>query len=181
MQDGQKAVLIIPYVSLVCFPRLKPNFIAHRSSKMSYCIFEIHQLWQSGFSRVYSNCCCSCSFEAEIIKIGQSSHKMYRNKILNFQDSSTIRNTHTKNVWKLIVCTSYLSLSLSLYIYIYIYIYTCVCVCVCVCVSKLCHFLLYMKDRQIMVSVFCVRLSYLERFLFLFSCLWCGNRIYSPF
>ena len=36
---------------------------------------------------MYSNCCCSCSFEAEIIKIGQSSHKMYSNKILNFQES----------------------------------------------------------------------------------------------
>ena len=34
------------------------------------CIFEIPQLWQSGVCRVYSNCCCSCSFEAEIIKIG---------------------------------------------------------------------------------------------------------------
>ena len=34
-----------------------------------YCIFEIHQLWQSGFSRVYSNGCCSCSFEAEIINL----------------------------------------------------------------------------------------------------------------
>ena len=55
------------------FPSLKQNYIAYRSSKMSSrpdCIFEIHQLWQSGFSRVYSNCCCSCSFEAEIIKIG---------------------------------------------------------------------------------------------------------------
>ena len=31
-----------------------------------------------------SNCCCSCSFEPEIIKIGQSSHKMYSNNILNF-------------------------------------------------------------------------------------------------
>ena len=31
------------------------------------------------FSRVYSNCCCRCSFEAEIIKIGQSSQKMYSN------------------------------------------------------------------------------------------------------
>ena len=59
------------------FPRLKQNFIAYRSSKVSDCFFEIHQLWQWGFSRVYSNCCCSCSFEAEIIKIGQSSHKMY--------------------------------------------------------------------------------------------------------
>ena len=60
------------------------------------CIFEIHQLWQSGFSRVYSNCFCSCSFEPEIIKIGQSSHKMYSNNILNFQESTTILNTCTK-------------------------------------------------------------------------------------
>ena len=44
------------------FPSLKQNFIAYRSSKMSDCIFEIHQLWQSGFSRVYSNFCCSCWF-----------------------------------------------------------------------------------------------------------------------
>ena len=79
------------------FPSLKHNFIPYRSSKVSDCIFEIHQLWQSGFSRVYSNCCCSCSFEAEIIKIDQSSHKMYRNNILNFQESTTILNAHTKN------------------------------------------------------------------------------------
>ena len=61
------------------FPNLKQNFIAYRSSKVSShpdCIFEIYQQWQSGFSRVYFNCSCSCSFEAEIIKIGQSSHKM---------------------------------------------------------------------------------------------------------
>ena len=42
------------------FPSLKQNFIAYHSSKVSDCIFEIHQLWQSGFSRVYSNSCCSC-------------------------------------------------------------------------------------------------------------------------
>ena len=69
------------------FPSLKQNYIAYHSSKVSFhpdCIFEIHQLWQSGFSRVYLNFCCSCSFEAEIIKIGQSSHKMYSNNILNF-------------------------------------------------------------------------------------------------
>ena len=88
------------------FPSLKQNFIAYRSSKVSDCIFEIHQLWQSGFSRVHSNCCCSCSFEAEIIKIGQSSHKMYRNNLLNVQESATIVNAHMKKVWKLIVCTS---------------------------------------------------------------------------
>ena len=99
MQDAPKAVLSIPYVSLAIFPSLKQNFIAYRSSKVSSrpdCILEIHQLWQSGFSRVYSNCYCSCSFEAEIIKIGQSSHKMYCNSIGNFQESATILNTCTK-------------------------------------------------------------------------------------
>ena len=57
------------------FSSLKQNFLAYHSSKVSSCpdcIFEIHQLWQSGFSRVYSNSCCSYSFECEIIKIGQS-------------------------------------------------------------------------------------------------------------
>ena len=96
MQDTPKAVWSIPYISVVFFPSLKHNFIAYRSSKVSDCIFEIHQLWQSGFSRVYSNCCCSCSFEAEIINIGQSSHKMYNNNIVNFQESATISNAYTK-------------------------------------------------------------------------------------
>ena len=85
-------------------PSLEHNFIAYRSSKVSSrpdYIFEIHQLWQSGFSRVYSNCCCSSTFEPEIIKIGQSSHKMYSNKILNFQESTTLLNACTKKVWKL--------------------------------------------------------------------------------
>ena len=72
MQDSREAVWTIPYVSMAAFfPSLKQNFIAYRSSKVSShpdCIFEIHQQWQSGFSRVYSNCCCSCWFEPEIIK-----------------------------------------------------------------------------------------------------------------
>ena len=79
---------------------LKQNLIAYRSSKVSSrpdcIIFEIHQLWQSGFSRVYSNSCCRCSFEPELIKIGQSSHDMYSNNILNFQKSMTILNACTK-------------------------------------------------------------------------------------
>ena len=56
MQDGRKAVWSIPYVSVTFFPSLNQNFIAYRSSKVLDCIFEIHQLWQSGFRRVYSNC-----------------------------------------------------------------------------------------------------------------------------
>ena len=96
MQDAPKAVWSIPYVSVAFFASLKQNFIAYCSSSRPYWIFKTQQLWQSGFSRVYSNCCCSCSFEPEIIKIGQSSHKMYSNNILNFQESTTILNVCTK-------------------------------------------------------------------------------------
>ena len=84
MQNGRKAVWSIPYVSVAVFPSLKQNFI------------EIHQLWQSSFSRVYSSCCCSCLFEPEILKIGQSSHNMYSNNLVNFQESTTILNGCTK-------------------------------------------------------------------------------------
>ena len=101
MQYGREAVWSIPYVSVAFFPILKQNFIAYRSSKVILhpdCIFEIHQMWQSSFSMVYSNCCCSCSFEPEIIKIGLSSHKMYNNNIWNFQESMTILNACTKNL-----------------------------------------------------------------------------------
>ena len=82
------------------------------------CIFEIHQQWQSGFSRVYSNCCCSCSFEAEIIKMGQSSHKMYSNNIVNCQESTTILNACTKKVWKLIEGTKHTHTHTHTHIYI---------------------------------------------------------------
>ena len=105
VQDGRKVVWSIPYVSVVFFPSLKQNLIAYRSSKVSSgpdWIFEIHQLWQSGFNRVYSNSCCSCSFEPEIIKIGQSFHNMYSNKILNFQESTAILNACIKKARKLI-------------------------------------------------------------------------------
>ena len=66
------------------------------------CIFEIHH------RTVYSNYYCSCSFELEIIRIGRLSHKMYSNSIVNFQESTTILNAHTKIVWKLIEGTTYL-------------------------------------------------------------------------
>ena len=73
MQGGRKAVWSIPYVSVAFFPSFKQNLIAYHSSKVSSepdCIFEIHQLWQSGLIRLYSNPRCSCLFEPEIIKIG---------------------------------------------------------------------------------------------------------------
>ena len=107
MEDAPKAVRSISYVSVAFFPSLKQNFIAYGSSKVSWrpdWIFEIHQLCQYGFSRVYFNCCCSCSFEPETIKIGQSSYKMYSNNILNCQESTRILNACTKKVWKRIEC-----------------------------------------------------------------------------
>ena len=88
-----------PCLPWISYATLKQNFIAYHSSKVSWrpdCIFEIHQLWQSGFSRVYSNSCSSCSFEPEIMKICQSSYKMYINDILNYQESTTNLNVCTK-------------------------------------------------------------------------------------
>ena len=76
--------------------------------KCQIALFEIHHLWQSGFSRMYSNCCYSCSFEPEIIKIGQSSRQMYSNNMVNFQESTTILNACTKRVRKLIEGTTYI-------------------------------------------------------------------------
>ena len=114
MQDGRKAVWSIPCVSLALFPSLKQNFISYRSSKVSSrldCIFEIKQ---TGFCRVCYNSCCSCSFEAETIKIGQSSHNMYSNNIPNFQESTSILNACTKKE------TYWMH-----HIYVYIYIYIC--------------------------------------------------------
>ena len=108
MKDAPKAVLSIPYVFVAFFPSLKRNFIAYRSSKC-HCIFEIHQQWQSGFSRVYSNWCSSCWFEPEIIKIGQSSHNMYLHKFY----------TNFKCLYKKSLETYWMY-----HVYIYIYIYT---------------------------------------------------------
>ena len=116
MQDGRKAVWSIAYIPVAFFPSLKQNFIAYRSSKLSDCILEIHQLWQSGFSRVYSDSCCSCSLGTKIIKICHSSHKIYRNNILNFQEYTTIRNSCTKRYGHLLNAPY-------IYIYICIYIY----------------------------------------------------------
>ena len=87
------------------FSNSKQTFIAYLSSKVYWrpdCIFEIHQLWQSVFSRVYSNSCCSYSLEPEMIKISQSSHKMYSNNIVNFKECTTIWNACTKKYGNLL-------------------------------------------------------------------------------
>ena len=98
MQDGPKTVWSIPYGSVASFfPSLKQNFIAYRSSKMSSrpdWIFEIHQAWQSGFSWVHYNSCCSWLFEPEIIKIGQSSH------MILFTNPSARAGYDTRSIFK---------------------------------------------------------------------------------
>ena len=83
-----KSCLKHSILSVAFFPSLKQNFSAYYSFNVSLrpdYIFEIHQVWQSVFSRVYSNSCCSCWFEPEIIKIGLSFHKMYSNNILKLE------------------------------------------------------------------------------------------------
>ena len=83
------------------FPSLKQNFITYRSFKLSSrpdYIFEINQLWQSGFSVVYSNSYYGGSFEPEIINVGQSSHNIYSNNIVNVQESTTFLNSCTKSL-----------------------------------------------------------------------------------
>ena len=135
MQHAPKAVWSIPYISVAFFPSLKQNFIAYHSSKVSSrpdCIFEIHQLWQSGFSWVYSNSCCSCWFEPEIIKISQSSHKMYSNNIVNFQESMTILNACTKK-----------SQETPVYVYIYIVIHRQICFVLSKLISVARHIYIY--------------------------------------
>ena len=48
---------------------------------------------------------------------------MYSNNIVNVQESTTILNTCTKKVWKLIEGSTYLICNIYIYIYIYIYMY----------------------------------------------------------
>ena len=87
---------------------LNPDYHSWWISKMQSDTLEESYAIKSGFSRVYSSSCCRCSFEPEIIKIGQLSYKMYSNNILNFQLCTTILNPCTKNVWKLIEFPTYM-------------------------------------------------------------------------
>ena len=115
------------------FPSLNQNFIAYCSSKVSSrpdCIFEIHQLWQSGFCRVYSNSCCSYWFEPEIIKIG-----LIRCIAIRYWIFKSLRQCQYKKVGKLIECTTYIST----FIYAYMYIYVSMCVCMYVSMQTLHH------------------------------------------
>ena len=69
---------------------------------------------------MYSIWYFSCAFEPEIIKIGQLSHKIYNNNIVNFQESTTILNAGTK---KSGILLNGPRIYIYIYMYIYIYIY----------------------------------------------------------
>ena len=172
MQDGRKAVWGLPYDSVAFFSSLKRNFIAYRSSYVSSRPDCIHHLWQSGFSRVYSNCCCSSLFEPEIIKIGQSSHKMYSNNIVNFQESTTILNACTKKVWKHIEGNNLVIM------YVCVFARSCACACVSVCVlKKICQQMI--KDllfRSLLFHILGLYMCFILYFLFWMvkSSFWCS-------
>ena len=87
---------------------------------------------------MYSNCCCSCSFEAEIVKIGQLSHKMCSNNIINFQESKTILNACTKKYRNLLNAPR---------IY-HIYMYVCMCVYVCVFMGARARTHIYIRGTE---------------------------------
>ena len=80
------------------FSSLKQNFIAYRSSKVSSQIALL--TFTSCDNQALVGCipiaAVACSFEPEIIKIGQSSHTMYSNNIVNAQESTPILNACTK-------------------------------------------------------------------------------------
>ena len=92
---------------------LKHNFIAYRSSKVHIAFLK----FTSCDNQVLIGC-IPIAAVAVLLKIGRSSHKMYSNNIVNFQESTTILNACTKSLetyWKH-------------HVYIYIYIYGSVCV-----------------------------------------------------
>ena len=70
---------------------------------------------------MYSSSCCSCSFEPRIIKNNQSSHKMYRNNRLNFQESTTILNACTEKILETYWINHVYLTFKKMEIYIYIY------------------------------------------------------------
>ncbi len=84
------------------FPSLKQNFISYHSSKVQIAFLK----FTSCDNQDLVGCIPIAAVGPEIIKIGQPSHKMYSNNILNFQESMTILNASTKKVWKPIECTT---------------------------------------------------------------------------
>ena len=80
---------------MAVFPSLKQNFIAYRSSSRPDWSFEIPSCDNQALVGYIPIAAVVVHLNI-IIKIGQSSYKMYSNNILNFQESTTILNACTK-------------------------------------------------------------------------------------
>ena len=87
------------------FPSLKLNFIAYQSSKGSDCILKFTTNDNQAVVGCIPIAAVAVHLNIRIIRIGQSSHKIDFNSIVNFHESTTILIARTKKVWKLIVCT----------------------------------------------------------------------------
>ena len=103
MQDGRKAVWSIPYVSVAFFLSLK-NFLLHII--LLKCPHV--QIAFLKFTSCDNDALVGCipiptvAVYLNLIKISQSSHKMYSNNVVNFQESTTILNACTKKSWNLL-------------------------------------------------------------------------------
>ena len=107
-----------------------------------------------GFSRVYSNCFCSCSFQLEIIKIGQLSHMIYSNNILNFEMSTAISNACTKIVWKLIEVTDVVAVNIFCKLFLFAFRF-------------LCYIYTYIYMSRWLFTSLCWGFCYRQRMLFI--------------
>ena len=102
MQDASKALWSIPYVSVAFFFQVQNIILLHivllkcRHVPIGFLKFT------SCDNQTLAGCFPISAVAVNlilIIKIGQSSHKMYSNNILNFGVTKTILNAGTKNVW----------------------------------------------------------------------------------
>ena len=78
------------------FPSLKQNFIAYRSSKVQIAFLKFTCCDNQALVGCILIPAVAVHLNHEIIKIGQSSYKMYSNNILNFHESTDILNVCTK-------------------------------------------------------------------------------------
>ena len=84
------------------FPSLKHNFIVYRSSKVQIAFLKFASCDNQALLGCIPIPSVDVSFEPEIIKIDESSHKMYCNNIHNFQEFTTILNACTKKYGNLL-------------------------------------------------------------------------------
>ena len=124
MQNGPKEVWSILYVSVASFfPSLKQNLLHIVLLKCRHVQIAFLKFTSCDNQALVG--CIPIAAVAEIIRIGQSCHKMYSNKILNFQVSTTILDyckkmsgnlLNSPRIIKKIMIQTYLSLVYQIFI-----------------------------------------------------------------